>query len=96
MQLPVFSICFSKYLKQTKTKQDLWFSSSPCSSATELFLGGGNQCYPVCSAEVDSFSKVVALVEAAVIGSRKGHHKLSSALIGPIHLREKKSGLRVY
>lgn len=47
---------------------------------------GGYQCYPVCSAEVDSFGKVVALVEAAVIGSREGHHKLSSALIGPIHL----------
>lgn len=50
---------------------------------------GCQQFYPVCSAKVNSFSKVVALVEAAVIGSREGHHKLSSTLIGPIDLLER-------
>lgn len=47
--------------------------------------------YPVCSAEVDRFSKVVALVEAAVIGSREGDDKLSRALIGPVHLYDNES-----
>lgn len=43
--------------------------------------------HPVSSAEVNSLSEVVALVEAAVVGSGEGHHKLPCALIGPVHLR---------
>lgn len=43
---------------------------------------------PVCSAEVNSFCKVVALVEAAVVGSWESHNKLPSTLIGPVNLQE--------
>ena len=43
--------------------------------------------HPVSSAEVNSLSEVVALVEAAVVGSGEGHHKLPCTLIGPVHLR---------
>lgn len=42
--------------------------------------------YPVHGAEVDSFSKVEALVEAAVVSSGKGDHKLPSTLVGSVHL----------
>ncbi len=48
--------------------------------------------YPVCGAEVDGLSKVVALIEAAVIGSREGDDKLSRALIGPVHLYDNETG----
>lgn len=44
---------------------------------------------PVSSTEVHSFSKVVALVKSRVIGTRKCHNKLSSTLIGPVHLNTK-------
>lgn len=42
--------------------------------------------YPICSAEVDSFSKVVSLIETTVIGSRKSDDKLSRTLIGSYDL----------
>lgn len=42
--------------------------------------------YPIDGAEVHSFSKVEALVEAAVISSGKGDHKLPSTLVGSVHL----------
>ena len=42
--------------------------------------------HPVGSAEVHRLCEVVSLVEAAVISSGKGHHKLPCALIGPVHL----------
>ena len=45
--------------------------------------------HPVRCAEVDRLCKVVALVEATVIGPGEGHHKLACALIGPVHLKEK-------
>ena len=45
--------------------------------------------HPIRRAEVDRLRKVVALVEAAVIGPGEGHHKLSGALIGPVHLEGK-------
>lgn len=44
--------------------------------------------YPICGAEVDSLGKVVSLIEAAVIGSRKGDDKLPRALVGPYDLQE--------
>lgn len=44
--------------------------------------------HPIHGAEVHSFSKIKALIEAAVISSWKGDHKLSSTLIGPINLGE--------
>ena len=49
----------------------------------------GFSAHPVRRAEVDRLCKVVALVEATVIGPGEGHHKLSGALIGPVHLEEK-------
>lgn len=42
--------------------------------------------HPVSRAEVHGFSKVVALVEAAMVSSGEGYHKLSRTLIGPIDL----------
>lgn len=47
---------------------------------------------PVSSAEVHSFSKVISLVKPRVIGTRKGHNKLASTLIGPENLiKERKN-----
>lgn len=45
--------------------------------------------HPVSGAEVNSLCKVVALVEAAVVGPGEGDHKLPRTLIGPVHLRGK-------
>ena len=45
--------------------------------------------YPVCSAEIDSFSKVVPLVEATVVGSGEGDDELPGTLVGAHHLRGK-------
>lgn len=42
--------------------------------------------HPVHCAEVDSFSKVEALVETAVVRSRKSDHKLPGTLVGSIDL----------
>lgn len=52
--------------------------------------------YPVCCAEVYSLCKVVALIEAAVIGSWEGNNKLSCTLIGPIHLRDRTRLLDIF
>lgn len=41
-----------------------------------------NKTYPVCSAEVNRLSKVISLIEAAVVGSGEGDDELSSALVG--------------
>lgn len=43
--------------------------------------------HPISCAEINSLCKVVALVEAAVVGPGKGNHKLPGTLIGPVHLR---------
>lgn len=45
-----------------------------------------NWTYPVCSAEVYSFSKVVSLIEAAVVGSGEGDDKLTRTLVSAHHL----------
>ena len=45
--------------------------------------------YPINCAEVHSFSKIETLIEATVISSWKGDHKLSGTLIGSINLGEK-------
>lgn len=50
--------------------------------------------HPIHGAEVHSFSKIKALIEAAVISSWKGDHKLSSTLIGPINLGENTDTIR--
>lgn len=42
--------------------------------------------YPVCSTEVNSLSKVISLIEATVIGSRKRDDKLPSTLVGSYNL----------
>lgn len=42
--------------------------------------------YPVRCAEIHSFSKVISLIEAAVVGSGEGDDKLSSALVGTNNL----------
>lgn len=42
--------------------------------------------YPVCSAEVNGFSKVISLIEAAVVGSGEGDDELSSTLVGTYNL----------
>lgn len=42
--------------------------------------------HPVSRAEIHGLCKVVALVEAAVVGSGEGHHELSRTLIGPVNL----------
>lgn len=42
--------------------------------------------HPVSCAEVNSFCKVVALIEATMVSSGKGHHKFPCTLIGPVHL----------
>lgn len=47
--------------------------------------------YPVGCAEIHSFSKVVSLIEAAVVGSGEGDDKLSSALIGTNNLPTRNS-----
>lgn len=47
--------------------------------------------YPIHRAEVHSFSKIEALIEAAVIRSGKGDDKLASALVGSINLGERTS-----
>lgn len=41
---------------------------------------------PVGRAEVHRLGEVVALVEAAVVGPREGHHELPRALVGSVHL----------
>lgn len=57
-----------------------------------------NNTYPVHRAEVDSLSKVKALIEAAVVGSRKRDHKLTSTLVCSVNLNygneERRSGYR--
>lgn len=68
-------LCISNKLK---LEHQLW----NCSLRGKKWFG----TYPVDGAEVDSFSKVEALVEAAVISSGKGDHKLPSTLVGPVHL----------
>lgn len=45
--------------------------------------------HPVSGAEIHGFCKVVALVEAAVVGSGESYHKLSRALIGSVDLEER-------
>lgn len=42
--------------------------------------------YPVCSAEVYSFSKVISLIEATVVGSGEGDDKFTSTLVGAYNL----------
>ena len=42
--------------------------------------------YPVRGAEVDRLCKVEALVEATVVGSGKGDHKLPGTLVCPVNL----------
>ena len=42
--------------------------------------------YPVCSAEVNSFSKVISLIEATVVGSGEGDDELSGTLVGTYNL----------
>lgn len=54
---------------------------------------GVADAYPVCSAEVDGLGKVVSLIEATVVGSRKGDHKLSRTLIGSYDLQKKNGTL---
>lgn len=44
------------------------------------------KAYPVCSTEVNSFSKVISLIEATVVGSREGDDKLPSTLVGTYNL----------
>lgn len=43
---------------------------------------------PVDGAEVDGLSKIKALIEATVVGSRKRNHKLPSTLVRPVNLKE--------
>lgn len=45
--------------------------------------------YPVCSAEIDSFSKVIPLIEATVVGSGEGDDKLTSTLVGADNLPDR-------
>lgn len=42
--------------------------------------------YPIRSAEVDGFGKIISLIEATVIGSRESDDKFSSTLIRTDHL----------
>lgn len=44
--------------------------------------------YPVHSAEVDRLSKVEALIEATVVGSRKRDDKLTSTLVCSVNLKD--------
>lgn len=44
------------------------------------------QAYPVCGAEVNSFSKVISLIEATVVGSGEGDDELTSTLVGAHNL----------
>lgn len=44
------------------------------------------ESHPVCSAEVNSFSKVISLIEATVVGSGEGDDELSSTLVGTYNL----------
>lgn len=48
-----------------------------------------SEAYPVYSAEVDRLGKVKALVEAAVIRSRKRDDKLSSTLVCSVNLKQR-------
>lgn len=52
--------------------------------------------YPVCSAEVYGLGEVVALIEAAVIGSWEGDNKLSCTLIGAIHLWDRTRLIHIF
>lgn len=58
-----------------------------------MLLRDFKSSYPVHGAEVDSLSKVEALVKSTVVGSRESDDKLASALIGAIDLE--KSGYEV-
>ena len=46
-----------------------------------------SQPYPVCSAEVNSFSKVVSLIEAAVVRSGERDDELSRTLVSTNNLQ---------
>lgn len=48
--------------------------------------------HPVSSTEVYCFSKVIALVETTVVGSREGNDKLSSTLVGSDNLQKHTGG----
>lgn len=53
------------------------------------FDTGNCAAHPIYCAKVDSFGKVEALVEAAVICSWKSDDELSCALIGSVNLKAK-------
>lgn len=53
-----------------------------------------SQTYPICGAEVDCFSKVISLIEATVVGSRKGNYKLTSTLVSAYDLKFGKKLIR--
>lgn len=52
-----------------------------------------NNTYPVHRAEVDCLRKVKALIEAAVVGSRKRDHKLSGTLVCSVNLNDDKESM---
>lgn len=52
--------------------------------------------YPVQCTEVDSFSKVEALIEAAVVSPGKSDDKLACALVGAINLIKSKKKHKNY
>lgn len=52
------------------------------------------QTYPVGSAEIYSFSKVISLIEATVVGSGEGYDELTSTLVGTYHLQIRNRGQR--
>lgn len=56
-------------------------------------MQGVADAYPVCGTEVDGLGKVVSLIEATVVGSRKGDHKLSRTLIGSYDLQKRNGTL---
>lgn len=73
-----------------KRKQRQFLSTVTAVDHGDHAAGYCNWTYPVCSAEVYSFSKVVSLIEATVVGSGEGDDKLTRTLVSAHHLWDHK------
>lgn len=65
----------------------------PCYKST--ILVERSVSYPVCRTEVDSLSKVITLVEASMVCSRKCNNELPSMLVSATDLKHKQIVFKV-